>query len=166
MALTKILTSGLAANAATSAIVAAGAVVQIAQVTNTTSNVALASGMPYLSLPNKTQGTEFLSLAFTPKSASNRVLVVAQMMGSPSTADTMSLSVWRDSAYVTGSVATSNAGWPIPVIAILLDTPATASQVLYTARGGANTYGVYLNGAAAGRYSSAISSLTLIEVKA
>jgi hypothetical protein len=107
-----------------------------------------------------------LSLSFTPKSAANKVLVIAEMLGSPGAADIMSMSVWRDSAYVTGSVATTNANWINPVVAILLDSPASASPVLYTVRGGALAYGVYLNGSSAGRYASAVSSLTLIEVKA
>jgi len=164
--LTKILTSGLADSATTAAKVAAGAIVQVAQVVNSTSGAMLASGMPNLALPTKAQGTEFLSLSFTPKAVTNKVLVIAELVGSPGVLDAVTLTVWRGTNYVTGSSAILNAISPGPIIAILLDTPGTVSPVLYTVRGGGSAYSVYLNGNSSGRYSAVVSSLTLLEVKA
>jgi len=160
-----VITECLADGAVTAAKMAAGAVVQVVQ-TTTDAATALAGDMPYLTLPTISQGTQVMSLAFTPKSASNKVLVFVQMHGAPSAGDNVSVAVWRGSTYITGASPFGVTGGLVTASSITLDSPATASEVTYTVRGGGSYTGVYLNGSSGGRYLSCVSSLTLIEIKA
>jgi hypothetical protein len=126
-------------------------------------------------IPQNTEGAEFLTASITPSSSSSKVLIKAVVHVANDNASYINgVALFRDS--VANALAAS---WSMTVVAntpvsamVLeyLDSPSTASSITYKLRGGtvggtgAQTF--QINGASGVRYlgGALITTLTLMEV--
>jgi hypothetical protein len=145
----------------------------IIQVVNTQTG-AVATGTTTIpfddTIPQNTEGTEFLSLAITPKSSSNLLLIQAVLNYSYSIANTVTMALFQDSTASAlaasceyGSTATGmiNSGLTYYM------TAGTTSATTFKLRAGGESAGTLtVNGFSAARKLGGvmISSLTIMEI--
>lgn len=116
--------------------------------TSTAATTAITAAIPADdSVPTSSEGTEALSAAITPKSASNHVLVSGVINVGISADAALTVAVFRGTTCigVFGKKAdsTSSPGESIPFS--LRDSPSTTSETTYSVRVGKNTGTVALN---------------------
>jgi hypothetical protein len=169
-----VTTAKIAANAADHTIVAAGAVVQVAN----TQTGAVATGttvLPYDdTIPQNTEGDQYMSLAITPKSTTNklRIDVVIQVAHSVSSA-LLIAALFQDStagalAAVTAT-QTANVNQPLHLRFSHYMTAGTTSATTFKVRAGSSSAGTTtFNGSNSARIMGGVmaSSITITEIKA
>jgi hypothetical protein len=149
-----------------------GVVVQV--VSTNYSAVATGAGNIPLddSVPQNTEGNEFMTLAITPKSATNILVIeVIASLASDAAAFNMNGALFQDT---TAGALAANSLFGGAASASLIITikhtmvAGTTSATTFKFRGGANTGTTTFNGRAAGRLFGAItkSSITITEYKA
>jgi len=149
----------------------AGDIVQIVH----TSTGAVATGttaIPYDDTkPQNTEGDEYLTLAITPTNASNKLIIIANMVCSHSATNVrLTMALFQD-ATADALAATgqhSQGEEPITIPMVYQMTAGTASETTFKIRIGGDTGStVTLNGSAGDRkYGGAYcSSITIMEVK-
>lgn len=143
----------------------AGTVLQVLQNAYTT-NADLTDQIPSDdSIPVKaSEGTEVLSQAITPASASNKVLVEAHIFGSGSVNNTdIVMAVFRGSTCINVVQARApTANFPVTLSCAFLDSPATTSATTYSVNvGPVGAVTVRLNGNTSTRLFGGASACTL-----
>lgn len=148
-----------------------GACVQIA---NFTTN-AVASGTTIIpqddTIPQNTEGTEFLSLAFTPKSATNKLKITVNINANAVIASSYNIitALFQDStanALAVQMALSSASSATVNPTLIHYMTAGTTSTTTFKVRVGANTAGtVYINGQSGARLFGGVynSSITIEE---
>lgn len=160
--------------AVTSSKVATGMPVQMAA----TSFNAVATGTTQIpfdnTIPQNTEGTEFMTLSFTPKSASSTLVIDVKCLLSTDTASrNLIAALFKDSdanALAAGGEFTDDAAALIPRMITFTHkmTSGTTSPITFKVRGGANNTGtVTFNGFSGGGVFGATSksSIVVTEVK-
>ena len=124
-------------------------------------------------IPQITEGAEFLSASITPNATSSKILVrVVANVANSSISFINFIALFRGtgaSAIATSWSRTVVGNNPTsPMVIEFLDSPSTASSVTYTVRGAGAGGTFQVNGASAARYAggSLNTTLTLIEVAA
>ena len=166
-------TAQLADAAVTNAKLIAGAPVQM--VSSSFTSVATGTGQIPLddTVPQNTEGDEYMTLAFTPKSATNILVITIDFYGSFSqSAIDLIVALFQDStasALAAGSATPGGTNYRTPVPLTHRMVAGTTSATTFKVRaGGAGAGTTTFNGAASGRYFGAItkSSITITEYKA
>lgn len=147
----------------------------VVQVVNTTSS-AVATGTtampPDDTIPQNTEGDEFMTLAITPKSATNILVIEVFATVASNTANKfISGALFQDStanALAAGILRAETADGPYPLVIRHAMVAATTSATTFKFRAGANTATLTFNGTAGGRLFGAIpkSSIVIYEYKA
>lgn len=168
-----VTTAKIADSAITSAKVATGVPVQIVNTTST----AVATGTTTTPLddtiPQITEGTEFMTLSITPKSATNILVIqVIAMASFSAAAGTFITALHQDStanALAADAQVTTGSGFTYSLTLTHTMTAGTTSATTFRVRIGNSAAGtVTFNGSAGGRYFGAIpkSSIVITEYKA
>lgn len=134
---------------------------------------ALATGtttIPFdTSIPQSTEGTEFMTLAITPSSAANSLIIQVTLVTALSVADFSTVALFQDST-VNALAAVSgqpNAGCSIPQTFNYKMTAGTTSATTFKVRAGGNSAStITINGSAgAARLGGVMAStMTIYEV--
>jgi hypothetical protein len=154
------------------AIDALGAGGTIVQVVNST-DTALATGtttMPYDdTIPQNTEGDEYMTLAITPTSATNKLLIIADCQFASSAADHETLALFQDSTAgalaAAGMFQGGNEAHPISLMHYM--TSGTTSSTTFKLRLGNNSANTTsFNGKNGARKYGGVSSssLTIMEI--
>lgn len=167
-----VVTANITDGAVTYQKVASGFPVQIVS-TNYSNMTTTSTVLPYDdTIPQNTEGAEFMTQAITPKSATNKLIIEAICMISCSVAAQMTIALFQDStanalaatdAYI--DAATGNIMLPL----MFTMTAGTASSTTFKIRGGAATAGTTtFNGQAGVRRFGGItvSAIKITEVQA
>lgn len=124
-------------------------------------------------IPQNTEGTEFLSLAITPTSTTSKLRIDFQLiLGHTVSTAILNACLFQDSTANALSVAVSqnvNNGGEMIVCGSYYMTAGTTSATTFKVRGGSPTGGtVTLNGAASARYYGGVSNsyITITEIAA
>jgi hypothetical protein len=147
-----------------------GTVVQV--VSNTTSDLGtFSTAMPIDdTVPTSTEGSEIIAQSITPQTATNKVLVSANIFFVPSTFNYYGVAVFRGTTCIYASmVSLTGSNYAVPLFVQILDSPSTTSSTTYSIRIGDNAGTTFrVNGASAGRVFGATpkTSITLTEIKA
>lgn len=155
----------LATNAITSAILPAGSVLQLVNASTT----AYASGTTTIPLddtiPQNTEGTEFLTATITPKSATSKLFITFNGTVVSSVATWINAALFQDStanalAAVTAYNGANTGGVLMPLTYYM--TSGTTSATTFKIRIGAYSAAtVYINGNSGARNFGGVSSTTL-----
>lgn len=121
-------------------------------------------------IPQNTEGTEFMTLAITPRSATNRLKITVVGNFSYSVGAVASMALFQDStadalAVVTASIVASNTE---NMTLIHYMTAGTTSSTTFRMRAGAGSAGtITFNGVGGGRYFGGrmTSSITIEEIQ-
>ena len=149
----------------------AGHVIQVANYT--TGTMATGTGIiPYdNTIPQITEGTQFMSLAFTPKKANSKLKIIVNAIFMASVASKLVSSIFRDSgtnavaSVVDNRIYAVGTGGIISFIAYI-DAVSTSLST-FTVRGGLDRVGtITFNGEAGAGYfgGSLASSITIEEI--
>lgn len=120
-------------------------------------------------IPQITEGNEYMTLAITPKSATSKLVIAIIVQGSVNVADWASMALFQDAtanALACGwnYLTTATAGMPLTLTHYM--TSGTTSSTTFRVRigtNGGNTFSI--NGAAAARFGGTLaSSITITEV--
>lgn len=122
-------------------------------------------------IPQITEGTEFLTATYTPAAIGNRIRVTANVFGSYSVAAKVTAALFEGTttnalSAASGTVATANDC--IQHTVVYEGTVASLSAITYRLRIGGSTEGTYsLNGASGTRLLGGVgfSSITVTEIK-
>jgi len=138
-------------------------VTQSVDATAYTTNADITTAIPADdTTPAVSEGTEILTGNITPSSSSNKVRVSIGGFGTASgTGSALIWAVFRGSTCVAVRVAGANGDF-VSIQTLLIDSPATTSQVTYSVRVGpygANT--VRMNGTISGRLFGGTASCTM-----
>lgn len=168
-----VSTAKIVAGAADHTIVAAGSVVQVVN----TQTGAVATGTTVLpsddSIPQNTEGDQYMSLAITPKSATNKLKIdiVIVMASSAAGTSVMTAALFQDSTVsalaALSQVGSSNGQTHIGFTHWM--TAGTTSATTFKVRGGGSAAGTTtFNGHSGGRHMGGVmaSSITITEIKA
>jgi len=146
----------------------------VAQIVTNTDG-AVASGTTILpiddTIPQNTEGDEYITQAITPTNASHRLIITAVLHLSAWANDSMGVALFQDSTAgaLMGSIASLNAGIAMAPIVLRHEMAAgTTSLTTFKIRAGCNSANTTtLNGYRTGRYLGGVllSSLTIQEVK-
>jgi len=146
---------------------------KIVQVVNT-SPTAVATGTTTMPLddtiPQNSEGNEFMTLAITPTSASNKLLIVVNALVSPSALGNVGCALFQDSTAnaIAADVHTQRTADDLHVAELShYMTSGTTSATTFKVRVGANTSGTMtFNGSSGGRYYGGVasSSITITEI--
>ena len=125
-------------------------------------------------IPQNTEGTEFMTLAITPKSSSNLLKIdVVMNLGSVSGVDRPAMALFQDTtvgALAATRIGEANSGWEAAASMTDWMAAGTTSSTTFMVRAGNNAGNtVYFNGSAAsgGLFGGVnISSITITEIKA
>jgi hypothetical protein len=151
-----------------------GSVVQVVN-TQTGATATGSTTMPIDdTIPQSNEGVEFMTLAITPKSATNklRIDVVINVTEDTDVADYMGVALFQDStanalAAVHRSVPTQQGSYPVCFTHYM--TSGTTSATTFKVRAGLNAAGnIRINGWGGTRYFGGVmaSSITITEIKA
>lgn len=165
-------TSEIADGGVANADVAAGFVVQVVNV----QSGAVATGTTVIpnddTIPQNTEGNEVMTLAITPKSATNKLKIdVVVNMGSGATGNLIA-ALFQDTtanALAAQAVYTGSTNASVMLSFTHYMTAGTASATTFKVRIGCNNAGtVTFNGYSAARYMGGVmaSSITITEIKA
>lgn len=144
--------------------------------TVTSATGAVATGTTIIprddTIPQNTEGTQFLSVAITPTSATSILEIEAVLMLSCSVTSDVIAALFRDSnanaLAVASQYATTNLG-VMEVVLIHRVVAGSTAATTFAVRAGPMTAGtVTFNGASGGRYYGGVmaSSITVTEIKA
>lgn len=178
---TRIPATMVAADVATQAeldVVAAAAAAKLAgdvvQTVNSASG-AVATGTTVIprddTIPQNTEGTEFLTRAITPTSATNILDIEVVLHASCSVTTDIVAALFQDSTANALAVASQYATTSVGVMSLVLRyrmTAGTTSATTFKVRAGPITAGTLtVNGSAGGRYYGGVyaSSITITEIK-
>jgi|LakMenEpi03Aug12_release.lakeMendotaPanAssembly.Ray.scaffolds.fasta_scaffold00600_28 hypothetical protein len=157
----------LASNAITSALLPAGSVLQVVNSAVT----AYTTGTTILpwddTIPQNTEGTEFITAAITPKSTTSKLLIQFSGSCSTSAAAWISAALFQDSTAgalaATSTYMATSAGGAQIVLNYYMTSGTTSSTTFKIRVGPAVAATVSINGAAGvGRYFGGVSSTTLV----
>ena len=119
-------------------------------------------------IPQITEGVEFMTLAITPKSAASLLIVEVVCMGSPSLIDWVTVALFQDAiasslAAVYNYIGTNQAA---PLGFAYSATSGSTSARTFRVRGGGTTTTFTFNGASSARRMGGVSSssITITEV--
>ena len=167
-----VVTADLADGAVTGSKVAGGAVVQSVN----SSTGAVATGTTTIprddTIPQNTEGTQFLSQSITPLSATNILQIDVVLFASCSVVSDIIAALFQGAGANAIAVASNYASTSLGVACVVLRhrmVAGTTSPVSFAVRAGPMTAGtVTLNGASGGRYygGAMASSITITEIKA
>ncbi len=121
-------------------------------------------------IPQNTEGTEFMTLAITPKNASNILNIEVILKGSLSAATYMIGALFQDAnadALSTTAIDSTNANYYTFISISHRMVAGTTSTTTFKVRAGADTAATtYFNGTSVGRKfgGSLVSSITITEV--
>lgn len=121
------------------------------------------------SIPQITEGTQFMTLAITPKSTTSMLMIEVVCVSSPSAADWITVALFQDAtanalAATITYFAGANEAAPLDFVHTVTSGSLTART--FRVRGGCAGSTFTLNGAAAGRRMGGVcsSSITITEV--
>ena len=145
----------------------------IVQVVNTQTG-AVATGTTVMvfddTIPQNTEGDEYMTLAVTPTSATNKLRIDVKVMGGNSNAGGQAVGLFQDTtanaiAAGVGNVPSVNQYVVIPLTHWMTAGTTTATTFKVRAGGGAGTF--TFNGVVAGRIFGGVmaSSITISEIK-
>lgn len=123
-------------------------------------------------IPQITEGNEFMTLAITPKSTTNLLIIDAELFVSHSAVARMIGALFQDAtanALAATSVYQGTAGGEVKLFIRYTMTAGTTSSTTFRLRAGSNTAGtIYFNGFSTGRTLGATtkSSMVIYEIKA
>ena len=174
MALSKITTESLLDGEITAAKFATGVGGKVVQVVNVM-NGASSTGTTVLpadnTIPQISEGNEVMTLAVTPTSSSNKLIISVVVMASHTTTSTnLGAALFQDStsnalAYGWSWSATGTTG--VPMIFNYYMTAGTTSATTFKVRGGTSGAGTYnFNGSGGTRVAGGVmaSSITITEI--
>ena len=137
---------------------------------------AVATGTTILpndnTIPQITEGTQFLSLAITPTSATSKLLIQYEINASTTAGAAISSALFQDStaSAIAAGNFTQATNWSVRYPLTYYMTSGTTSSTTFTVRAGLETAGtICLNGNGAGvRYFGGVnySSITITEIAA
>jgi len=146
----------------------------IVQVVNTQTG-AYTSGstvMPFDdTIPQNTEGDQYMTLAITPKSATNKLKIDVVMFVTPSANNMVNAALFQDSTANALAAATGYYSTNLGLSAVIFThymTSGTTSETTFGVRAGCNSSGtMYFNGNSAARKFGGIlaSSITITEIK-
>lgn len=148
----------------------AGSVVQVA--TFNTGAVATGTGTIPLddTIPQITEGTEFMTLAITPTSATNKLIINVCLQLDKNNANTYSIALFQDST-ANALAAQFNGAWAsgssFPMVFTHTMTSGTTSATTFRVRAGSDSAGTLtVNGRGGGRIYGGVaaSSIVIYEV--
>ena len=121
-------------------------------------------------VPTSSEGAQILSASITPATTSNKVLVrLSGFGGRGSDAQVVIATLFRGSTCINVSACyqTNAATMLVPLVAQVMDSPASASALTYTVRVGGSSADISLNGNTTNGYfgGAARVVLTLHEIK-
>jgi len=131
---------------------------------NTTSRVTVSSGIPRDdTIPQNTEGVEVLTLAITPTSATNKLIIMFNTFGSQTGVGTPTSALFQDATANALAANTFNtvpsANYFVNGSLIHVMTAGTTSSTTFKVRCGGGT--LYLNGNSTTRYYNGTASTTL-----
>ncbi len=174
MALSKITTESILDGEVTAAKFASGVGGKVVQVVNTQTG-AVATGTTTLNdddtIPQNTEANEFMTLAITPTSASNKLFIEVVVHGAHTATDSHTVALFQDStanalACVTYVV---DANRPAATNLNHYMTSGSTSELTFKVRAGSSAAGTFtLNGVSSGRTRGGVvaSSITITEISA
>lgn len=117
-------------------------------------------------IPQNTEGTQILSVSFTPKSATNRLRLRFQGQGSASAGLNIQTALFS-SASANALRATSSvvqaSGYTVPLVLEMEYVPGVTTAITFSVRVGSNTGGaIRLNGSGVTRYFGGSSAASLV----
>lgn len=148
-----------------------GSVIQVVN----SSDGAVATGSTAMvwddTIPQNTEGDQYMSLSITPSNASNKLLIQVVFYGTASSNDRMIVGLFQDStanALAVGNATFANNGYIFPVVINHYMTAGTTSATTFKVRAGATSGTTTFNGAGGARYFGGVmaSSITIQEIKA
>lgn len=123
------------------------------------------------SIPQNTEGDEYITLAITPTSATNKLKIEVTLFGACSTATAIGVGLFQDSTADAVAAVSHyvGAGQMVPITFVHYMTTGTTSATTFKVRaggGGAST--LTFNGRGSGRYLGGVaaSSITITETQA
>lgn len=167
----------VSADVATQAELDAGVVGNVVQVVNTQTG-AVATGTTILpgddTIPQNTEGDQYMTLAITPKSTTNKlkIEVVILLANSAAGASVLTAALFQDStagALAAMSHVASSPAYQTNIVFTHYMTAGTTSATTFKVRAGGNNAGTTtLNGHTGGRQMGGVmaSSITITEIKA
>jgi hypothetical protein len=173
MALSKITTESLLDGEITAAKFATGVGGKVVQVVNVQSG-AVATGTTVIpqddTIPQKTEGTEFLTLAITPTHASNKLIIDIVLHLSSSADNWMLSGLFQDTTAnalnSSESYLTTTNGAHIHTYTHFMAAGTTSATTFKVRAGGDSSSTITLNGAGAARKLGGVlsSSITITEI--
>lgn len=148
----------------------AGTVVQVVN----TQTGAVSTGTTAIPLddtiPQNTEGDEYMTLAITPSSATNKLKIDVVLFGSNNSGANNMAALFQDStaAALASGISVSNAGGSVECITFThYMNSGTTSATTFKVRGGGNSGTFTFNGAASARIFGGVmaSSITISEIK-
>lgn len=168
---TGTVTNGmLASNAITSSLLPAGSIVQVVSSQSATYSSSTAVIPPDNTIPQNTEGTEYINATITPKSATNKLLIQFNGFVGTSPAAWITAGLFQDSTanaicatvtYIDSNTATTT----IPLTYFM--TAGTTSATTFKIRMGIGSGTLYVNGSNTGLMGGvAVINLTIMEIAA
>lgn len=147
-----------------SAVASTGSIINSAASAYTT-NANLTTVIPADdTVPLSTEGTQTNSLSITPSATANKVRLRFSAFGTTDQSPgNIVTAIFRGTTCIAASnSAHSSAGYNIPLVIDVEDSPATTSAITYSVRVGPGAGTARLNGFASGRYFGGVAVATLI----
>jgi hypothetical protein len=137
----------------------------VQQVYTGTSSLATITGVITVddSKPQKTEGTELLTLAITPKSASNKLVIEFKSFGSTDFTNTVTAALFQDTttdALAAECTVYTNAVFNKSFVRYTMDA-GTTSATTFKIRMGVQSNNLYVNGYSAARYMGGVANTTM-----
>src|SRR3990167_7005507 len=141
----------------------------VVRVVNTLSS-AVATGTTLIpfddTIPQNTEGTEFMTLAITPQATTNILVIQAVFFGAHSVLSELAMALFQDTT--ANALAATSCTIPVASYRATLTlthtmTAGTTSATTFKIRGGGNTAGTTtFNGVSAGRIYGAITKSSIV----
>lgn len=121
-------------------------------------------------IPQDTEGAEALSIAYTPKSATSKLLVSGQAQLQCGSNYKCGIALFQNGdadAKATAWGYATTSSWPVSVGCTALISPATTDEITLSMRYGASSSNCYLNGNTSARLFGGVSNtyINIIEFK-
>lgn len=144
----------------------AGSVIQVA--TYNTGAVATGTGTIPLddTIPQITEGSEFMTLAITPKSATSKLIINVCLQLDKNNSNTYSIALFQDST-ANALAAQFNGAWTagssFPMVFTHIMTSGTTSSTTFRVRAGSDSAGTLtVNGRGGGRIYGGVSASSIV----